>query len=90
VDAWGAGYEGVAGSEPHRSVRAVCYYRGNENSAYFHPIEGLVAWVDLDGRKVERLVDTGVMPLAQPPVLEDPSHAADLRPLNISQPVGVN
>ena len=90
VDGWGAGYSGVAGEELHRSVRSVAYYRGNEKSAYFHPVEGLVAYVDLDARKVERLVDTGVLPLAQPPVLEDPAYEAAVKPLTITQPEGVS
>ncbi len=90
VDGWGAGYSGVAGEELRRSVRSVSYYRGMEKSAYFHPIEGLLAWVDLDAHKVERLVDTGALPLAQPPVLEDPAYQADLTPLNIVQPDGAS
>ena len=90
VDAWGAGYEGADEGEPHRSIRSVSYYRGNEKSAYFHPIEGLVAWVDLDHRRVERLTDTGGMPLAKPPVLEEPAYQADVRPLEIRQPAGVS
>jgi len=85
VDAWG-----YQGEEPYRSVRAVCWYRGNEKSAYFHPIEGLVAWINLDARRVESLVDTGTLPLAQPPVLEDPSYQANLRPLNFVQPEGAS
>ena len=78
------------GEEVHRSVRSVSYYRGDEKSAYYHPIEGLVAGIDLDSRKVERLVDAGAMPLAKPPVLEDPSYLNDLKPLNIVQPEGVD
>ncbi|MDE3197194.1 MAG: primary-amine oxidase, partial [Acidobacteriota bacterium] len=89
IDAWGAGYEGQA-ANPHRAIRSVSYYRGDEMSAYFHPIEGLVAWVDLDRHRVERLVDTGVMPLAKPPVLQDPEYKADLRRLDITQPEGVS
>jgi primary-amine oxidase len=90
VDGWGAGYSGIAGEELHRSVRSVFYYRGNEKSAYFHPVEGLVAFVDLDARKIERLLDTGALPLAKPPVLADPAHDYTLKPVNISQPEGTN
>jgi primary-amine oxidase len=90
VDGWGAGYSGIAGEELHRSVRSVFYYRGNEKSAYFHPVEGLVAFVDLDARKIERLMDTGALPLAKPPVLADPAHTNNLKPLSITQPEGVN
>ena len=49
-----------------------------------------MAYVDLDARKVERLVDTGVLPLAQPPVLEDPAYEAAVKPLTITQPEGVS
>jgi primary-amine oxidase len=68
-------------------VRAISYYRGDEGIGYFHPIEGLVAWVDLDDRRVERLLDTGALPLAKPPVLAEPA-ANNLRPLEIKQPQG--
>src|SRR5215469_9939215 len=84
VDAWGGGAE--LGDNGHRVVRAVSYYKEG-GIGYFHPVEGLVAWVDLDSRKVERLLDTGALPLAKPPAFAEPSMAS-LRPLNITQPQG--
>ena len=46
-----------------------------------------MAWVDLDSRKVERLLDTGALPLAKSPVFAQ-QPAATLRPLDITQPQG--
>jgi primary-amine oxidase len=94
VDCWGSGPgtapENRTAPENHRATRSVFYYRGNEKSASFYPIEGLAAWIDLDARKVVRLIDTGALPLAKPPVLENPASANNLKPLNIVQPQGVN
>jgi primary-amine oxidase len=85
VDVWGGGPE--PGDTSHRVVRTVSYYGGDDGIAHFRPIEGLIAWVDLDTRKVEHLLDTGVVPLAKPPVFAEPP-ASGLRPLNIAQPQG--
>ncbi len=74
-----------------RIVRATFNYRGRARNEYARPIEGLAAFVDLDARRVVRLVDTGPVPLAEP----NEFHAAalgpgrePLRPLRIEQPDG--
>ena len=58
VDPFSAGNFGFPLEEGKRVVRAVSYYRGAlSDNAYSHPIEGLVAVVDLIGKRVLQLVD---------------------------------
>jgi primary-amine oxidase len=89
VDVWGTGYQGEEMTTPRRIVRTVSYYQGGERSASFHPIEGLVAVVDLTAGKVIRLIDTGAVALAKPPVLAA-TGAAPLAPLEVVQPRGAS
>ncbi len=90
VDAWSAGYHGLAEDEQgHRLVRAVSYFRGDVQTAYTRPIEGVVAFIDLTTHTV-KVIDSGVVPLPR----EDrrfggPVKAAtSLPPLVITQPQG--
>ena len=58
VDPFSAGNFGFPLEAGKRVVRAVSYYRGAlSDNAYSHPIEGLVAVVDLIGKQVLQLVD---------------------------------
>lgn len=74
-----------------RVVRATFHYRGRARNEYARPIEGVAAFVDLDARRVVRLIDTGVIPLAE----AHDFHASalgpgrePLPPLRIEQPEG--
>jgi primary-amine oxidase len=87
IDVWGNGFHGEAADGPHRVVRTVSYYKGSERSAYFHPIDGLVAQVDLTAGKVIDLTDNGVTQLSRAPVLAG-TRNAQLNPLEVSQPKG--
>jgi len=74
-----------------RVVAAVPYYRGTSTNPYARPIEGLVAYVDLNRERVRRLVDGGVVPV--PPAgidLAEQSHASRPPPrrFEIRQPDG--
>ena len=89
IDVWGNGYHGEAADGPHRIVRTVSYYKGPERSAYFHPIDGLVAQVDLTAGKVIHLTDTGTAPLSHAPVLAGTDSGA-VRPLEAVQSKGVS
>lgn len=94
VDPWAAGFYGnEREDEKHlRLSRALCWVRTapNENG-YGHPVDGIVAVVDLNRRKVLRIEDYGVIPL--PP---EPSYwtrdrqrlRTDLKPLEVVQPEG--
>jgi primary-amine oxidase len=93
VDPWAPGLLDPA-TEPRttRWVRALSYLKGRQKNVYARPIEGVVALVDLNQMRVERVLDTGVLPL--------PPQAADLdersvgrqrvgpKPLQHVQPLG--
>ena len=58
VDPFSAGYFGREAEKGRRLVSAVSYYREHEkDNGYAHPIEGVVALVDLIEGKVVHLVD---------------------------------
>ena len=96
VDPFSAGNFGFPLEEGKRVVRAVSYYRGAPlDNAYSHPIEGLVAVVDLIGKRVLQLVDDEqVIPVPKQKHNYDPESLGmprgDLKPLNISQPEGAS
>ena len=59
IVAWTAGYFDIPGTEQGRVVRAIPYYTGgNTRNYYAHPIEGLVAHVNLTTGKVLEFLDT--------------------------------
>jgi len=94
VDPFSAGNFGFPLEAGKRVVRAVSYYRERRlDNAYSHPIEGVVAVVDLIAKRVLQLVDDEkVIPVPKqkhnydPESLGEPRH--DLKPLHISQPEG--
>jgi primary-amine oxidase len=78
-----------------RWVRALAYVKGTQKNPYARPIEGVVALVNLNAMRVERVIDTGVYPI--PPEtadLDEPSIAkfgklrAAPKPLQSTQPLG--
>jgi primary-amine oxidase len=56
---WTAGYFGLPGTEQGRIVRVVPYYAGAGQNLYAHPVEGVVAHVNLTTRKVLDFLDVG-------------------------------
>lgn len=89
IDLWGVGNFADGGPHNHRLVRTVSYYKGDEAVAYFHPVEGLTALVDLTAGKVLNLIDTGGLPMTKPPVLQN-ANVETPKPLHVSQPEGVS
>jgi primary-amine oxidase len=92
-DPWPAGSFGIAGEDGKRLTRVVSYVREFEaDNGYAHPIEGVVATVDLVAREVLRVEDHGVVPV--PPESGVYGRDAvgpvrtDLRDLAITQPDG--
>jgi primary-amine oxidase len=95
VDAWSAGHYGNEPPEDKgkRLVRALCWVRSDPaDNGYAHPVENIVAVVDLNRKELVRLEDYGVVP-----VPSRPGHwardfhketRADLKPLEIVQPDG--
>ncbi|TDW29616.1 primary-amine oxidase [Cryobacterium psychrophilum] len=64
-----------------------------EDSAWAHPIDGLVAYVDVVGKTVDQVIDYGVVPIpAEHGNYTDPALTGPLRdtlkPISITQPEG--
>ena len=94
VDPFSAGHFGFPEEDGKRLVRAVSYWRGGpRDNGYAHPIEGVVAVVDLIGERILSLVDDPVaIPVPRTKRNYDPESLpparTDLRPLSIVQPEG--
>jgi primary-amine oxidase len=94
VDPFSAGNFGYPEEDGKRLVRAVSYWRGGpRDNGYAHPIEGVVAVVDLIGERILTLVDDPVaIPIPRTKHNYDPQSLpparTDLRPLAIVQPEG--
>jgi primary-amine oxidase len=96
VDPFSSGFFDRDFERGRRIVRAVCYWREHlKDNAYAHPIEGLVAVVDLIAEKVVDLVDepeTVPIPKKKRNYHRDdlPAPRKDLKPLDIVQPQGAS
>ena len=60
-----AGYSSDPAEEGRRLARVICFDTAGTQNLWSRPIEGLVAVVDLDERKVIRLIDTGPVPVSR-------------------------
>jgi primary-amine oxidase len=93
VDPWSAGYYGAEEERTLRLARAITWVRSEPNdNGYAHPVEGLLALVDLNAMKVIKIEDNGVVPLPTQPgnysAESIKEFRQDLRPLDIAQPEG--
>lgn len=93
IDPWPAGSFGDAAEDATRLTRVVSYLRHDPtDNGYAHPIEGLVAVIDLSARRVVEIVDHGVVPVPAECSNYDIERAGpartSLRPLEIVQPDG--
>ncbi|MCX7383698.1 MAG: primary-amine oxidase [Alphaproteobacteria bacterium] len=94
VDPFSAGNFLYPEEQGRRLVRAVSYWRGDiKDNGYAHPIEGVVAVVDLIANRILTLVDDPVaipIPRRKRNYGRDdlPPPRTDLKPLNITQPEG--
>ena len=92
VEMWSAGYFGFPEEEGKRLFRGLSYFRGDSKMPYARPIEGVVAVVDMNARKVLRIVDSGVVPVPSATADVDEPSAGPLReaakPFQIIQPQG--
>jgi primary-amine oxidase len=94
VDPFSAGYFGREVEKGRRLVSAVSYYRRDaKDNGYAHPIEGVVALVDLIENRVVHLVDEpDILPIPKVSRNYDrasiPHTRKDLRPLDIVQTEG--
>jgi primary-amine oxidase len=80
--------------ETRRMVRVLAHWQPEESTmVWAHPVDGLVAFVDLIERTVVEIVDTGVVPIPQESGdYDDPAVAGPprttLKPIEITQPEG--
>ena len=93
VDLWAPGPMSEAESASgKRLLRGLSYATKGNTNAYAHPVEGVVAILDANDRKVVQLIDTGVVPVSSAPGDFDPASVPaerpGLKPLVISQPDG--
>jgi primary-amine oxidase len=93
VDPWVTGHFGLDVEEGRRLVRAVSYVRDRpDDNGYARPIEGVIAFVDLNRGEVARVEDHGVVPLPAIAGRYDGASVGPLReaprPLEITQPDG--
>ncbi|MBZ5580115.1 MAG: primary-amine oxidase [Acidobacteriia bacterium] len=57
VASWSAGYFGLQGTDQGRIVRALTYFRGDEGNFFAHPVEGIVAEVNLTTGQILEFLD---------------------------------
>ena len=97
IDPWSFGYFGD--EERYRGkrlMRGVAFYRDKlTDNGYAHPIEGLVAIIDLNAGKVIELLDDGrLTPIPKATINYDSASLGQpregLKPLHITQPEGVS
>ena len=94
VDPFSAGHFGFPEEDGKRLVRAVAYWRESiKDNGYAHPIEGVVAVVDLIGERILTLVDDPVaIPVPRTKRNYNPESLppmrTDVKPLSIVQPEG--
>ena len=80
----------------HRILRGLAFVQNfPEDSAWAHPIDGLVAYVDIVAKSVDQVLDFGVVPIpAEHGNYTDPTLTGPLRktlkPISITQPEGVS
>jgi primary-amine oxidase len=92
VDPWSAGNYGTNDENTRRLSRTISFVRSHPtDNGYAHPIEGVLALVDLNKMEVVKVEDNGVVPL--PP--EDGNYTTDavqvrtdLKPLEVVQAEG--
>jgi primary-amine oxidase len=93
VDAWPAGHFGRAEESERRLARCVAFVKpAAGDNEWAHPVDGVIALVDLNTLEVLRVEDHGVVPVPAESGNFDAAAGAPLRtdiaPLEITQPDG--
>jgi primary-amine oxidase len=89
-----AGSYRIAGEAGRRMLRVLSFVQHHPaDHPWAHPVDGLVAYVDLVERRVVELIDDAVLPVpAEEGNADDPAYVGPvrttLRPIEISQPEG--
>jgi primary-amine oxidase len=93
VDCWTVGNYGKEEEQTRRLLRSLAYLRYEPgDNGYARPIEGIIAYIDLNKMEVLRVEDHGIVPI--PPELGNywaeavGQMRSDLKPLEITQPEG--
>ncbi|WP_221175961.1 primary-amine oxidase [Brevibacillus fluminis] len=76
-----------------RLLKVVSYLDVGDGNYWAHPIENLVAIVDLEQKKVIKIEDEGVIPVPLKPTPYDGRDRADkknVKPISITEPAGKN
>jgi primary-amine oxidase len=91
-----AGDFGIAGEEGRRMLRVLSFLAHRpEDHCWAHPIDGVVAYVDLIERRVVQLVDHQDLPIpAEEGNYDDPGYTGpartSMKPIEITQPQGAS
>ncbi|MEC8298988.1 MAG: primary-amine oxidase [Pseudomonadota bacterium] len=94
VDPWPAGgFVDARIPEGHRAVKCIAFLKEDESdNGYARPVHGLIAHVDITGRRVVGIEDSGVVPMPKKSGRFDnqsqSSVRADLKDIEITQPKG--
>ena len=89
-----AGDFGIEGEPGRRLLRVLSFVANRpEDHCWAHPIDGVVAYVDLIDKRVTQLIDHEVLPIpAEEGNFDDPAYVGpartSLRPIEITQPEG--
>ncbi|MFP5071968.1 primary-amine oxidase [Pseudonocardia nantongensis] len=85
-----AGSYDLPGERGRRMLRVLSFLQARpDDSPWAHPIDGVVAYVDLLEKRVVELVDTGVLPVpAEEGNFGDGPYRTSRRPLHVTQPEG--
>jgi primary-amine oxidase len=89
-----AGHFDIAGESGRRMLRVLSFLQHRaEDHCWAHPIDGIVAYVDLTERRVVELVDDALLPVPEEEGnFDDPAYTGPprttLKPIEISQPDG--
>lgn len=76
IDAWAAGTLGLAPDGP-RMARALSFYKGKSSNFYARPIEGVVALINLNAKKVVEVTDAALIPISKDDGAFDEKTVAD-------------
>lgn len=92
IDGWAVG--AIDPKFNGRLMRGLSYFKGDSANYYGRPIEGVVAIVNMNTKRVLEVTDTGVVPISEKSQDFDEASVGDLRekpkPLVITQPDGAS
>ncbi|HQR31307.1 MAG TPA: tyramine oxidase, partial [Blastocatellia bacterium] len=63
IEMWSAGNFGFPEEQGKRLFRGLSYLREDSRNPYARPIEGVIAVVDMNARKVLKVIDSGIVPV---------------------------